>query len=147
MKLTTIVTVFAAVGAEVAFAIPVAQQAPVKPNPLLAKDLDPKIRSPADAPASLCFSSTPAGLEGLTAATSPYPTPGAPKPLCFASSVAGLGGLTAATVPCPTPGGGGGVVSQISDGQVQAPVSATGNPVSLTTVPKKGAADTLPTDS
>lgn len=34
MKLTTIVTVVAAIGAEVAFASPVAQQAPVKPNPV-----------------------------------------------------------------------------------------------------------------
>ena len=34
MKLTTIVAVIAAIGAEVALARPVAQQAPVRPNPV-----------------------------------------------------------------------------------------------------------------
>ncbi|KAL8996475.1 MAG: hypothetical protein Q9169_004025 [Polycauliona sp. 2 TL-2023] len=156
MKLTSIVTFVAVIGAKVALASPIAQQAPVKPNPagvparsccsgystraccktrphLLPKDIL------AD-PSPLCFKTPLEGAEGLTAETIPCTTAVETKAkLCFASDVAGLDGLTAATVPCPTAGAG--VVSQISDGQVQAPVSATGNPVSLSTVQGKGAAD------
>ncbi|CAO1602609.1 hypothetical protein XANCAGTX0491_006213 [Xanthoria calcicola] len=173
MKLTTIVTVIAAIGAEVALASPVAQQAPVNPKPqpnclpngcytsqagvpassccsrysangcckphprLLVKDVE-------DGPKSLCYSSAVAGAGGLTAATSPCPTsaPETKAQICYSSTVAGLEGLTAATSPCPEATGG--VVSQISDGQVQAPTSASGNPVSASTAPAKGAADIVP---
>ncbi|KAL8977139.1 MAG: hypothetical protein Q9205_006997 [Flavoplaca limonia] len=220
MKLTTIVTFVAAIGAEVALASPVAQQAPVKPNPapnclpngcytsqaglpgsaccsgyfangccrprhhLAAKDddpVDPKQLAPgpnpcdtpglcesddepepepepepADPPpppapepeppkASLCFKAPPAGLGGLTAETIPCPTPVETKTkLCFDPTVTGIDKLTAKTIPCAgeaTPPAGDGVVTQLDDGQVVAPVSATGNPVSLSTVGAKGAVD------
>ena len=122
----------------------------------MAKEVDPvDPKQLADEPeppkAELCFKTPPAGLEGLTAETAPCPTAVETKEkLCFDPAVTGLDRLTAKTIPCagaatPTAGGGGGVgggvVSQLDDGQVVAPVSATGNPVSLSTVKAKGAAD------
>ena len=105
----------------------------------------PPAPGPEPPKASLCFKAPPAGLGGLTAETIPCPTPVETKnKLCFDPTVTGIDKLTAKTIPCAgeaTPPAGDGVVTQLDDGQVVAPVSATGNPVSLSTVGAKGAAD------
>lgn len=105
----------------------------------------PPAPEPEPPKASLCFKAPPAGLGGLTAETIPCPTPVVTKnKLCFDPTVTGIDRLTAKTIPCAgeaTPPAGDGVVTQLDDGQVVAPVSATGNPVSRSTVGAKGAAD------